>query len=75
MATTRCKFVCDGTGQIRSGDKALHSAKFSPVYDSNKESENGQFFAYTPAGSLTLGVVNEQHFTAGKQYYLDITEV
>lgn len=72
--TTRCKFVCDETGQTRHGEKILHSAKFTPVYDNDKESENGKFFAWTPVGSLTLGTANEQHFEAGKLYYLDITE-
>jgi len=64
----RCKFVCtqaspkDGAGP--------HTATFSAVADGS--SENKSFFSATPCGQLTLSVVREQHFEAGKEYYLDL---
>lgn len=46
------------------------------VYDPNPESENGQFFKYTPAGSIQMSVVNEaalKQFEVDKEYYVDFT--
>ena len=73
--TVRCKFVCTETGQVRSHNTenpVLHSAKFSAVYGDSPE--NKEFFMYTPAAELSLGIVKKQHFEVGKEYYLDITE-
>jgi hypothetical protein len=40
----------------------------------NGSVENASFFKYTPAGRLTLAVVNKDvQFEEGKEYYLDIS--
>lgn len=54
----------------------LSTIKLSPVYDSNPESENGQFFAATPSGNIELATVNPaaaSAFVIGKDYYIDFT--
>lgn len=71
--SVRCKMRCEEIGQVNGGDKPLNSARFVPVYSGDPESENAKFFRYTPTGELKLGVVNEQHFEVGKEYYIDIT--
>lgn len=70
--SVRCKFKCIETGQSSMGEEVLHNAKFRAVFG-DKSPENREFFKYTPSGELTLGVVKEQHFEAGKEYYLEIT--
>lgn len=70
----RCKMRCIRTGQRpgwRNPGEKIHDAEFSAVTDGS--SENAEFFAATPAGKLELGVLNEQHFEVGKEYYIDIT--
>lgn len=66
--TTRAKFKCT---MNEKGQIAL-----TTVYDPNPESENGRFFAATPSGSISLGVVNEsaaELFEPGKEYYVDFS--
>lgn len=55
------------------GDKEK-TISMQPVYTGSDE--NKAFFAYTPAGSISLGVVNEEackQFEVGKEYYVDFT--
>ena len=79
MATqtkTRCKVICDTTGQQVSGYDAnkeiVHTAKFSAVY--SDKGENAEFFKWTPHLTLNVGTV-KQPFEIGKEYYLDFTLV
>lgn len=76
----RCKMICQETGTVVGGrfvdgkheQGKLHRASFLAVYDGSDE--NKKFFASTPNGKLTLDVVAEQHFEAGKSYFIDISE-
>lgn len=48
------------------------SINLSAVYDSDKNSENGQFFKWTPSGHITLGVVNPaaaEQFVPNEEVY------
>lgn len=69
--TVRCKFKCSRVATATDGAGTQHEAEFHAVY--NGSPENQQFFKYTPGGSLKVSVTREQHFEAGKEYYLDIT--
>ncbi len=68
--TTRCKVKCIETGQHADG---THRAKFAAVYDHDPNSENGKFFRYTPSLTLDVGIINDQKFEAGKEYYLEFS--
>jgi hypothetical protein len=68
--TVRAKFKCESVKQ--EGETA--SITLRAVYDSDPNSENGQFFKYTPSGQIILGVVNPaaaKQFEEGKEYYVD----
>lgn len=75
---TKAKFRCDGKSvQEYGGDNCFRQVNFTPVYDSNPESENGRFYKSTPSGKLELGGVSEEiynGFEPGKQYFLTIEE-
>lgn len=61
---------------VPSGDGAR--VDLHPVYDSNPESENGQFYKATPWGHITLGTVNPavaEQMKPGTEFYVDFTEV
>lgn len=54
--------------------KELRTLKFAPV--TGGSDENKRFYAWTPGGSLSLGVLNPEawkEFELGKEYYLDFT--
>lgn len=55
----------------------LRTLKFSPVYaNSDPNHENSKFWNASPSGSLELGTVNPEAWSAfqlGKEYYLDFT--
>jgi hypothetical protein len=54
-------------------EKELQTINLSPVYDNDPESENGKFYAYTPAGKIELGTVNAdaaKDFELGKEMYV-----
>lgn len=58
------------------GDADGVTIDLDAVYDENPESENGQFFKYTPSGQISLSVVNvdtASHFQVGKEYYVDFS--
>lgn len=71
--TVRCKFKCNEVTKTAryNGEGFLYTAKFSAVYDNSPE--NKAFFDATPNGQLSVGTYKEDHFTVGKEYYLDIT--
>jgi len=57
--------------------KEVQNIKLSPVYDNNKDSENGKFYAATPSGKIELITVNPEagnQFELDKQYYIDFTK-
>lgn len=74
--TTRCKFKCTSRGETTGGKNGglMYSYKFSPVYSDDPNSENKQFWDYTPSGSLEFQCVHIGLFEVGKEYYLDLTE-
>ncbi len=55
----------------------MRTLKFSPVYgNGNPDHENTKFWNASPSGSLELGTVNPEAWSAfelGKEYYLDFT--
>lgn len=67
----RAKFrVSEKTEQING-----FAIKLEPVYG-DPESENGQFYKWTPAGAIGLSLVNEStaaNFKVGAEYYVDFT--
>lgn len=70
-ARIRAKFVCNQREQLGDGSRNF---TFDAVVSSDENSENAQFWKYTPAGSLSLSCMNDRvDFEEGKEYYLDIT--
>lgn len=72
----RCKFRCSSVRKMssRQGDgsyRLLYEAEFYAVSEGSEE--NREFFAWTPSGSLKVGVYKEDVFEPGKEYYLDIS--
>ncbi|MBO9598501.1 MAG: hypothetical protein J7559_11885 [Cohnella sp.] len=70
--SVRAKFKVDSIKKFLGGNEV----SLKPVYDSNKESENGRFYSYTPSGSITLSIVPDataDRFEVGKEYYVDFT--
>lgn len=66
----RCKVVCTSKEDSGSGVNLA----FWPVVDGSPE--NKQFFAATPAGSISLSVVNRDaanRIEAGQEYYIDFS--
>ena len=63
----RCKMDCTHAETLSEDN---HMATFMAVSDGSKENED--FFSSTASGSMSLSVVTEQHFEAGKSYYIDI---
>lgn len=66
------KFTCTSNAKNTNWtDKDVNDVTFSAVYDSNPESENGKFFAATPAGSISLSSANADatvELITGKNY-------
>jgi hypothetical protein len=74
----RCKIICTRIAESISGNspaEKLHTAEFSAVYSSDPNSENGKFFKWTPSLSLSTGIIQNQQFQVGKEYYLDFVSV
>lgn len=69
----RCKFTCISVTKHlhwnRSGSY-LYDFEFNPVTSGSEE--NKSFYEATPAGSVKLSTLKEDHFVVGKDYYLDI---
>ncbi len=69
--SVRAKFVVNE--KKVEGDNA--SINMLPVYSGSEE--NKDFFRYTPAGAISLSIVNlkaADQFIVGKSYYVDFTE-
>lgn len=67
---TRCKFVC----RDKKIDENGATIYMSPVTSGSKE--NDEFFRYTPAGEIRIGIVSletARQFEEGKEYYIDIS--
>lgn len=61
----------------QSGKANGYRVDLHPVYDSNPESENGQFFKATPWGQITLGTMNPaaaEQFLPGTEFFVDFTK-
>jgi hypothetical protein len=60
-----------------SGQEEMRTLHFSAVYGNGDPShENSKFWAFTPAGNLTLGTVNRaawEQFVLGGEYYLELS--
>lgn len=74
--SVRCKVQCVRTSQSKYGygqnEKPQYEAEFSAV--SGGSPENSNFFKYTPSCSIKTGILTQQFFEVGKEYYLDFTE-
>ena len=68
---TRCKMRCT---RVDQSENMGFSYTFEPVYSDDPNSENAQFFKYTPYGKLELGCTNGHGFEVGKEYYIDISK-
>lgn len=71
--SVRAKFhVAGNVGTPENG----HQITMTAVYDADPNSENGQFFRWTPSGTITMGVVNEEaakQFVVGEFMYVDFS--
>ncbi len=77
---TRAKFKLNSytVDEHHETGEEKRTLNMTPVYDADPESENGQFFAYTPSGSIQLGVTNKAvwgEFEIGDEIYVDFTKV
>ena len=72
---TRCKVICEAVTKRKwsAEEQYIYESEFTPV--TTGSDENKQFFASTPTGSLKLGVLRNDQFTPGKEYYVDFTQV
>ena len=75
--SVRAKFKVDTIERTLYGSEELATIKLSPVYKNNdSNSENSQFWKWTPCGSIQLGTINEavaKQFELGKEVYVDFT--
>lgn len=74
---TRAKFHCTEVSKSKGwgGVEFMYSAKFNVVTSSQNNEENNRFFASTPGGSISISTIRDDHFTPGKDYYVDFTPV
>ena len=74
--SVRAKFRCDGINKSLSGRDEITTIVLNPVYSNDPNSENAQFWKYTPQGRVELGTINieaAKRFELGKEYYVDFT--
>lgn len=72
----RAKFVVSEIVERESSPTSLWTVKLRAV--SGDTPENKAFWAYTPAGTIELQVINRataQQFTVGQHVYVDFTPV
>jgi hypothetical protein len=65
LAKFKCNFKTD------------ESVVLSPVYSSDPESINGQFFKYTPWGKIEMGILNPdalEQFEEQEEYFVTFTK-
>ena len=70
--TSRAKFRVQEVTERDFGK----SISLAPVYSSDPNSENGQFYKQTPGGKIELTTINDEvakQFTVGKSFYVDFT--
>lgn len=68
---TRAKFSCKEVNEFDGEARA--TIRLEPVFSGSEE--NRTFYAWTPTGSIVLGVLNADHgFKVGYEYYVDFTE-
>jgi hypothetical protein len=77
--SVRAKFKVDAKREFMSGSEKIVSIEMSPVYKSgDPNSENSQFFKWTPTGKIEIGCARAEvadKFELGKEYYIDFTPV
>lgn len=77
----RAKFICQSVtkrlssvwDEISKQSVAIHVYEAELQIVSGGSEENKKFFASSPTGRITLGVVREDHFEVGGEYYVDFT--
>lgn len=71
----RAKFVV--VDLIEEGGENARTVVMRPVYGDG-QTENAEFWRYTPAGEIRLSTVNEaawSQFTPGQECYVDFTPI
>jgi hypothetical protein len=78
----RCKFKCVSILVVKrwNVEGFLYTAEFAPVTGHEEEdpiqiAENSKHFEGSPIGSLRIGVMKQDIFVPGHEYYLDIVPV
>jgi len=72
--SVRAKMKCEAVEPSGASDGG-GTVRFCPVINGSPENES--FYKYTPGGSLVLSTINQaafDQFTAGKEYYVDVSE-
>jgi hypothetical protein len=72
--TTRCKFKIDTLSD--NGDNGVNMTA-SAVYGVIPNTENAEFFKWTPSGQLAVGCVRKESLgdlAVGDEIYLDISK-
>jgi len=72
--SVRCKFKVQAIEKTPDGKQA--NINMYPVCSQDPNSENGQYWQYTPGGQFQINCVNEaafSQFEVGNEYYIDIT--
>lgn len=78
--TVRAKFKVFGNtpnGAVLEADKGS-TVLLYPVYSSDPNSENGQFYKWTPGGQISLSTINTSaasQFEVGDEFYVDFIKV
>lgn len=74
--TVRAKFNCISVTKTKGWSQQApfnYAVEFEVVTGGASE-EDKQFFAATPSGRITMGVLNGEHFEPGRTYYVDFVE-
>ena len=67
----RCKVVITEKSEVKNSPSNTYQIKAMPVYSDSEE--NKKFFAATPSGEISLGIVNKEtaeKFEVGGEYYV-----
>lgn len=74
----RAKFVVQEKIERNDSNGNGFEIRLTAVYDDDENSENGQFFKYTPNAEIRLQTINREasrEFFVGSEYYVDFTFV